>query len=200
MTGMVEIVGPEDQQLGWLELVDPRSIWSHEALNFTPWLAQNAGRLAEALGIELEFEAGWSPPGSVLRPRPVPADRPAACEALHTADPADGGSIGEFFAALGRDWLVTSASWPGSPQPCRLRSTRAGCCRRWQLWRARAPPACAARTLCWPPGSRPPSWPLPLIPPAVMLTARRVVSPPAWPSDAPFGGSGAGGRPFPGRT
>ncbi len=29
----------------------------HEALNFTPWLAENADRLAEALGIELEFEA-----------------------------------------------------------------------------------------------------------------------------------------------
>jgi hypothetical protein len=57
MTGMVEVVGPEEQQLGRLEPVDPRSIWSHEALNFTPWLAQNADRLAEALGIELEFEA-----------------------------------------------------------------------------------------------------------------------------------------------
>jgi Domain of unknown function (DUF4268) len=43
-------------ELGRLEPVDPRSIWPHEALNFTPWLAQNADRLAEALGIELEFE------------------------------------------------------------------------------------------------------------------------------------------------
>jgi Domain of unknown function (DUF4268) len=45
-----------DADLGRLEPVDPRSIWPHEALNFTPWLAQNADRLAEALGIELEFE------------------------------------------------------------------------------------------------------------------------------------------------
>jgi hypothetical protein len=57
MTGMEEIHGTEIQQLGRLELIDPRSIWSHEALNFTPWLAQNADRLAEALGIELEVEA-----------------------------------------------------------------------------------------------------------------------------------------------
>ena len=57
MTGMAEIHGTEVQQLGRLEPVDPRSIWSHEALNFTPWLAQNADRLAEALGIELEVEA-----------------------------------------------------------------------------------------------------------------------------------------------
>ncbi len=56
MTGMAEIHGTEVQQLGRLEPVDPRSIWSHEALNFTPWLAQNGDRLAEALGIELQVE------------------------------------------------------------------------------------------------------------------------------------------------
>ena len=57
MTGMAEGLGAGVQQLGRLEPVDPRSIWSHEALGFTPWLAQNADRLAEALGIELEVEA-----------------------------------------------------------------------------------------------------------------------------------------------
>jgi hypothetical protein len=57
MTGMAETHGIVVQQLGRLEPVDPRSVWSHEALNFTPWLAQNADRLAEALGIELEVEA-----------------------------------------------------------------------------------------------------------------------------------------------
>ena len=41
--------------LGRLEQVDPRSVWRHEALNFTPWLLENADRLAEALGIELEL-------------------------------------------------------------------------------------------------------------------------------------------------
>jgi len=54
MAGVAEIDGIEIQQLGRSEPVDPRSIWSHEALNFTPWRAQNADRLAEALGIELE--------------------------------------------------------------------------------------------------------------------------------------------------
>lgn len=42
--------------LGRLEPVDPRAIWPHEAQNFTPWLHQNADRLAEALGIELDLE------------------------------------------------------------------------------------------------------------------------------------------------
>jgi Domain of unknown function (DUF4268) len=54
---MAETLGAVDgQHLGRLEPVDPRSIWPHEALNFTPWLAANADRLADALGIELELE------------------------------------------------------------------------------------------------------------------------------------------------
>src|SRR5215472_759112 len=54
---VMETPGTADQrQLGRLEQVNPRSIWAHEALNFTPWLAQNADRLADALGIELELE------------------------------------------------------------------------------------------------------------------------------------------------
>jgi hypothetical protein len=54
---MVDMSGAGGQQLGKLEPVDPRAIWPHEALNFTPWLAQNADRLAEALGIEMELDA-----------------------------------------------------------------------------------------------------------------------------------------------
>ncbi|MGH3116142.1 MAG: DUF4268 domain-containing protein [Gaiellales bacterium] len=44
-------------ELGKLEQVDPRSVWTHEALDFTPWLLANADRLSEALGIDLELEA-----------------------------------------------------------------------------------------------------------------------------------------------
>lgn len=44
-------------ELGKLEQVDPRSLWQHEAHDFTPWLLANADRLSEALGIDLEFEA-----------------------------------------------------------------------------------------------------------------------------------------------
>ena len=43
--------------LGKLEQVDPRGVWQHEALHFTPWLLDNADRLSEALGIDLELEA-----------------------------------------------------------------------------------------------------------------------------------------------
>jgi hypothetical protein len=44
-------------ELGKLEQVDPRTVWTHEAHEFTPWLLANADRLAEALGIDLELEA-----------------------------------------------------------------------------------------------------------------------------------------------
>ena len=45
--------------LGKLEKVDPREVWSHEALSFTPWLAlpENLAQLGETLGLDLELEA-----------------------------------------------------------------------------------------------------------------------------------------------
>jgi hypothetical protein len=43
--------------LGRLQALDPRSVWSHEAHDFTPWLLANADALAEALGID-RSEAG----------------------------------------------------------------------------------------------------------------------------------------------
>ena len=49
--------------LGHLDQVDPRTIWPHEALHFTPWLLDNAERLAEALGIELELTEAEHPIG-----------------------------------------------------------------------------------------------------------------------------------------
>ena len=39
--------------LGRLQALDPRSVWSHEAHDFTPWLLENEDALAEALGIDL---------------------------------------------------------------------------------------------------------------------------------------------------
>ena len=39
--------------LGRLKALDPRSVWPHEAHDFTPWLLDNADALAEALGSTL---------------------------------------------------------------------------------------------------------------------------------------------------
>jgi hypothetical protein len=38
-----------------IEKVDPRLIWSHEAHEFTPWLADNLNKLGDAIGLELEM-------------------------------------------------------------------------------------------------------------------------------------------------
>jgi hypothetical protein len=42
--------------LGKIQVVSLRSIWKHEAQDFTPWLADNIEELGEALGLELEYE------------------------------------------------------------------------------------------------------------------------------------------------
>jgi hypothetical protein len=41
--------------LGDIEELDPRTIWPKEAHDFTPWLASNLDRLADALGMDLEL-------------------------------------------------------------------------------------------------------------------------------------------------
>jgi hypothetical protein len=49
--------------LSRLTLVDPRTVWPHEAHDFTPWLLANADHLADVLGIELELTANEHPVG-----------------------------------------------------------------------------------------------------------------------------------------
>lgn len=46
-----------------LKEVDPRTAWLHEAHVFTPWLAANLDRLAQAIGIPLELERAEAPVG-----------------------------------------------------------------------------------------------------------------------------------------
>ena len=43
-------------EFGNIEIVDLRDAWSHEAHDFTPWLADNLDRLSDAIGIPLEPE------------------------------------------------------------------------------------------------------------------------------------------------
>ncbi len=49
--------------LGRLEPVEVRSVWGHEARDFTPWLLDHADHLAEVLGIDLELETAEHPVG-----------------------------------------------------------------------------------------------------------------------------------------
>jgi hypothetical protein len=50
---------PMSIQLGRIERVDLRSVWTNEGRDFTPWLAteENLAILGEARGIDLELEA-----------------------------------------------------------------------------------------------------------------------------------------------
>ncbi len=50
-------------QLGRLEHVQVRSVWTHEAHGFTPWLLTNADTLAEVLGIDVELQHSEHPVG-----------------------------------------------------------------------------------------------------------------------------------------
>lgn len=51
--------------LGQMKRRDAADLWKHEGYDFTPWLAtaDNIGRLADALGIELQVEATEVPVG-----------------------------------------------------------------------------------------------------------------------------------------
>ncbi len=53
----------EPPHLGRLEPLDPRSVWGHEARDFTPWLLNNADALADALGLDIELTAAEHPVG-----------------------------------------------------------------------------------------------------------------------------------------
>lgn len=49
--------------LGNLEEVPVRDLWSHEAHKFTPWLADNLSLLSEVLGLNLELKQTEAPAG-----------------------------------------------------------------------------------------------------------------------------------------
>ena len=50
-------------ELGRLKPVPPRSVWAHEALNFTPWLLDNVDVLSDLLGMDLALEQAEHPVG-----------------------------------------------------------------------------------------------------------------------------------------
>ena len=54
------------QPLGRVVSVDPRSVWRHEAHDFTPWLLDNVDVLANALGIDIELESAEQRVGGFL--------------------------------------------------------------------------------------------------------------------------------------
>jgi hypothetical protein len=59
-----QVVMGNSRELGRLERVSPREVWSHEAHDLTPWLLENEDVLADALQIDLELSAAEHPVGS----------------------------------------------------------------------------------------------------------------------------------------
>ena len=51
------------QELATIERVDIREVWSNEASDFTPWLAEHLSELGEALGLDLELQSVEAPVG-----------------------------------------------------------------------------------------------------------------------------------------
>jgi hypothetical protein len=49
--------------LGRISTVQPRTVWPHEAHNFTPWLLENVDVLSDLLGMELELGVAEHPIG-----------------------------------------------------------------------------------------------------------------------------------------
>ena len=43
----------DPEQLGRVERVDLRRVWTNEELDFTPWLQEHINELAERIGVEL---------------------------------------------------------------------------------------------------------------------------------------------------
>ncbi len=50
--------------LGQLRRLDPRTVWQHEAQDFTPWLAENVDLLSEAVGLDIELVQREVPVGT----------------------------------------------------------------------------------------------------------------------------------------
>lgn len=46
----------EEIVIGRLRSVPAREVWRHEALDFTPWLLDNADVLSEVIGLDLELD------------------------------------------------------------------------------------------------------------------------------------------------
>lgn len=105
--------------IGVLTSVSPREAWSHEATDFTPWLAENLAVLGEELGIQLEFESKETRVGSFFADivaRCPQDDRVVLIE--NQLEKSDHGHLGQLMTYLaGTDakiivWIATDFSEP----------------------------------------------------------------------------------------
>ncbi len=84
--------------LGKLQRVDPRTVWKHEAHDFTPWLVESIERLGEALGMELEVvdrEADVGDFAADILARDLGRDRLVVIE--NQLEPTDHSHLGQLI-------------------------------------------------------------------------------------------------------
>ena len=89
-------------ELGSIQNVDPRTVWPNEAGDFTPWLAEHADLLGEALGLEIEIEQREASVGAFsldLLGREVGSGRVVIVE--NQLDRTDHNHLGQLLAYAG---------------------------------------------------------------------------------------------------
>ena len=98
------------QELGTIERVDIRQIWPNEAVDFTPWLAENLATLGKALGLDLEVQAQEAPVGGYsldILARDVRSGRPVVIEnQLEQTDHAHLGQLLTYAAGFDANVIV----------------------------------------------------------------------------------------------
>ena len=89
---------PQTNVLGRLTRIDARSVWVHEAHDFTPWLRDNIDALGEALGVDIEAISTEVPVGDFavdIVGRTVPAGHIVIIE--NQLAPTDHGHLGQLL-------------------------------------------------------------------------------------------------------
>ena len=95
-------------ELGQLEHLEPRTLWTREAYDFTPWLADNLSLLGEALGLDQELaqiEPAVGAFNADITARDTGRDRHVIIE--NQLEPTDHGHLGQLITyAAGLDAAV----------------------------------------------------------------------------------------------
>ena len=101
-------------QISTLQTIPLRDAWTHEARDFTPWLAENLDRLSELLGLELELISTEHPVGSFnldIYARDLHSDDVVAIEnQLERTDHTHLGQVMTYFSALEARKVIWIAS------------------------------------------------------------------------------------------
>ena len=99
---IIEAMGAQEKTttkaLGRLARIDARSVWFHEAHEFTPWLHENIDLLAEAIGVDIEATSTEVPIGDFavdIVGRTVPEGHVVIIE--NQLAPTDHGHLGQLL-------------------------------------------------------------------------------------------------------